>query len=86
MSQAPNSQGPPPPGLIHPTTDILVYIGFIGMVINLVVSYGVTMLLKTPKTREGADQTAPADYFTDVAGPAPAASPAPAAPAVPTGA
>jgi SSS family solute:Na+ symporter len=64
-------------------TDVEIYIGFVGVVVNLVVSYGVTTALKALKTREGTDQTAPADYFTDVADRAPAA---PAAPAVPTGA
>ena len=64
-------------------TDVEIYIGFIGVVVNLLVSYGVTTALKALKTREGTDQTAPADYFTDVADRAPAA---PAEPAVPTGA
>jgi SSS family solute:Na+ symporter len=64
-------------------TDVEIYIGFVGVVVNLLVSYGVTTALKALKTREGTDQTAPADYFTDVADRAPAA---PAAPAVPTGA
>ena len=64
-------------------TDVEIYIGFVGVVVNLLVSYGVTTALKALKTREGTDQTAPADYFTDVADRAPAA---PAEPAVPTGA
>jgi SSS family solute:Na+ symporter len=64
-------------------TDVGIYIGFVGVVVNLLVSYGVTTALKALKTREGTDQTAPADYFTDVADRAPAA---PAEPAVPTGA
>ena len=64
-------------------TDVGIYTGFIGVVINLLVSYGVTTALKALKMREGTDPTAPADYFTDDADRAPAA---PAEPAVPTGA
>jgi SSS family solute:Na+ symporter len=64
-------------------SDVEIYIGFIGVVVNLVVAYAVTLLLKVLKTPEGTDETAPADYFTDVADRAPTA---PEAPAVPTGA
>ena len=48
-------------------TKVGIYIGFVGVVINLVVAFAGTALLKAFKTREGVDQTAAPDYFTDVA-------------------
>ena len=48
-------------------TDVAIYIGFVGVVINLVVAVAGTALLRALGTRDGADQTAAADYFTDVA-------------------
>ncbi|MEY9835007.1 monocarboxylate uptake permease MctP [Streptacidiphilus sp. EB103A] len=47
-------------------TPILLYIGFIGVVVNLVVAFAGTALLKAFKVRDGIDRTAPPDYFTDV--------------------
>ncbi|HEY3869515.1 MAG TPA: sodium:solute symporter [Actinocrinis sp.] len=48
-------------------TEVQLYIGFIGVVVNLVVAFAGTALLKLLKVRGGTDQTAPPDYFTDVA-------------------
>jgi len=48
-------------------THIAVYIGFIAVVVNLVVAFGGTALLKAFKVKEGTDHTTAADYFTDVA-------------------
>ncbi len=48
-------------------TDVGIYIGFIGVVINLVVCVAGTVLLRALRAKEGVDQTAAADYFTHVA-------------------
>ena len=56
-------------------TSVAIYIGFVGVVVNLVVAIAGTALLRALGTRDGADQTAAADYFTDVAD-TPAAQPA----------
>ena len=55
-------------------TDVAIYIGFVGVVVNLVVAIAGTALLRALRTRDGSDQTAAADYFTDVAD-TPAAQP-----------
>jgi hypothetical protein len=47
-------------------------------VINLVVAFAGTAVLKAVKTKEGVDQTSAPDYFTDVAD-APVPAPALAA-------
>ncbi len=54
------------------STDVGIYIGFIGVVVNLVVCVAATVLLKAVRARDGVDQTAAADYFTDVADGVPA--------------
>ena len=51
-------------GMHNQTT---LYIGFVGVVVNLVIAFGGTALLRALRVADGADQTAPADYFTDVA-------------------
>src|SRR6266567_2602102 len=56
-------------------TKVGIYIGFVGVVINMVIAFAGTAVLKAVKTKEGVDQTAAPDYFTDVAD---AAVPAPA--------
>jgi solute:Na+ symporter, SSS family len=56
-------------------TGVVIYIGFIGVVVNLVIAFAGTALLKVLKAKDGADATAADDYFTDVAD-APAAEPA----------
>ena len=48
-------------------TETTLYIGFVGVVVNLVIAFGGTALLRALRVGDGADQTAPADYFTDVA-------------------
>jgi len=48
-------------------TDVTLYIGFVGVVVNLVIAFAGTALLRALRIGEGTDQTAPADYFTDVA-------------------
>jgi SSS family solute:Na+ symporter len=48
-------------------TETAIYIGFIAVVVNLVVVFGGTALLKAFKVKEGPDHTTEADYFTDVA-------------------
>jgi SSS family solute:Na+ symporter len=48
-------------------TGVTLYIGFVGVVVNLVIAFAGTAVLKALKVREGADQTAADDYFTDVA-------------------
>jgi SSS family solute:Na+ symporter len=53
-------------------TDVGIYIGFIGVVVNLVVTVAGTVLLKAVRARDGVDQTAAADYFTDVSDGVPA--------------
>jgi SSS family solute:Na+ symporter len=47
-------------------TDVGIYIGFVGVVVNLVVCVAGTVLLKALRAQDGVDQTAAADYFTDV--------------------
>ncbi len=47
-------------------TDVGIYIGFIGVVVNLVVCYAGRVLLKVVHARDGGDQTVAGDYFTDV--------------------
>jgi solute:Na+ symporter, SSS family len=47
-------------------TDVGIYIGFVGVVVNLVVVVVGTVLLKAVHAKDGVDQTAAADYFTDV--------------------
>ncbi len=47
-------------------TDVGIYIGFVGVVVNLVVCVAGTALLKALRAKDGVDQTAAADYFTDV--------------------
>jgi SSS family solute:Na+ symporter len=54
------------------STDVSIYIGFTGVVVNLVVTVAGTVLLRALRTRDGADQTAAGDYFTDVADTPPA--------------
>ena len=48
-------------------TQTTLYIGFVGVVVNLAIAFAGTAVLKAFKVREGADQTAADDYFTDVA-------------------
>ena len=48
-------------------TDVSIYIGFIGVVVNLAVCYAGTVLLKAVRAKDGGDQTVAGDYFTDVA-------------------
>ena len=48
-------------------TETAIYIGFIAVVVNLAVAFGGTALLRAFKVAPGPDQTAAADYFTDVA-------------------
>jgi SSS family solute:Na+ symporter len=48
-------------------TETTLYIGFVGVVVNLVIAFGGTAVLKALRVREGTDQTAADDYFTDVA-------------------
>ena len=47
-------------------TDVGLYIGFVGVVVNLGVVLVGTVLLKAVHAKDGVDQTAAADYFTDV--------------------
>ena len=47
-------------------TGVTLYIGFVGVVVNLVITFAGTAVLRALKVREGADQTAADDYFTDV--------------------
>jgi SSS family solute:Na+ symporter len=47
-------------------TEIQTYIGFVGVVINLVVALAGTVVLRAFKVRDGVDLTAAADYYTDV--------------------
>jgi SSS family solute:Na+ symporter len=48
-------------------TEIGLYIGFVGVVVNLVVALAGTVVLRALGARDGVDETAPPDYFTDVA-------------------
>jgi SSS family solute:Na+ symporter len=48
-------------------TPVVIYIGFIAVIVNLVVAYGGTAILKALKAKDGADATTADDYFTDVA-------------------
>jgi SSS family solute:Na+ symporter len=48
-------------------TETTLYIGFVGVVVNLVIAFGGTAVLRAIKVKEGADQTTADDYFTDVA-------------------
>ena len=48
-------------------TETAIYIGFIAVLVNLIVAFGGTALLKAFKVAEGTDHTTAADYFTDVA-------------------
>ncbi len=48
-------------------THTTLYIGFVGVVVNLVIAFGGTAVLKALRVAEGTDETAAADYFTDVA-------------------
>jgi SSS family solute:Na+ symporter len=48
-------------------TQVQIYIGFVGVVLNLAVAFAGTAVLKAFKARDGADLTAAPDYFTDVA-------------------
>ena len=51
----------------HPFGDsaVQIYVGFVALIVNLVVSVVVTIILRAIKTREGRDTTAPADYHVD---------------------
>jgi solute:Na+ symporter, SSS family len=48
-------------------TDVVIYLGFIAIVVNLVVTFAGTAILKALKTKEGVDETSTPDYYTDVA-------------------
>ena len=51
-------------------TEVGIYIGFVGVVINLVVTFVGTAVLRALNFSAGADQTAASDYFTDDPDPA----------------
>lgn len=44
---------------------VLIYVGFVALVLNLVVAVLVTFALRAAGTAEGDDQTSPADYHAD---------------------
>jgi SSS family solute:Na+ symporter len=46
-------------------TKVALYTGFVGVVINMAVVVLVTLAAKALRVPDGADATAPADYFTD---------------------
>ncbi|HVV88765.1 MAG TPA: sodium:solute symporter family protein [Kofleriaceae bacterium] len=52
------------------STDVAVYAGFLALIANLVVSVLATVLARAAGVADGADATAPADYFADEGDPA----------------
>ena len=52
-------------------TKVLIYTGFVAVLINLIVVAALTAVLKAVKTPAGTDRTTPPDYFTDEGDPEP---------------
>ncbi len=50
---------------VFPFTETLVYIGFTAIVLNLLVTFLLTLVLRAMNVDEGVDQTQPADYRAD---------------------
>jgi SSS family solute:Na+ symporter len=48
-----------------PFTDTIVYIGFTAIVLNLLVTFVLSLLLRAAGVDEGVDQTRPEDYGAD---------------------